>query len=297
MAHAMKDIKAYEISTNKQFREAVKRAAVNEFPSENHRTFNDAFLHRAVFQSKRHYFLNATAKEELRFLRTVFHSPLVTFRAPIAHLVDRDATGESECDSSLDAAGGWSRECSFWWHLPWSEEIKAATLRFHDKSSDKELISINVLEFAAAIITYAGMSLYYRLHPDPSNPFPVALIWIDNVSAESWCIKGCKKSLLGRALGRLLCALMINNPLGLSTARITTKDNVIADAISRSTDNNSQLFFESLASSHPQLRGCVRFQPSQELLSAITTILSTGKVDDPLRLNQLVLENPGSFTT
>jgi len=141
------------------------------------------------------------------------------------------------------------------------------------------------------------MSLYYRLHPDPSNPFPVALIWIDNVSAESWCIKGCKKSFLGRALGRLLCALMINNPLGLSTARITTKDNVIADAISRSTDNNSQLFFESLASSHPQLRGCVRFQPSQELLSVITTILSTGKVDDPLRLNQLVLENPGSFTT
>lgn len=296
MAHAMRDIKAHEISTNKQFREAIKRAAAKEFSSENHRSFNDAFIHRAIFQSKKQYFLNATAKEELRLLRAVFHSPTVTFRTPIAHLVDRDPTGTSECDSSLDAAGGWSRECSFWWHLAWSEEIKAATLRYHDKYSDKELVSINVLEFAAAIITYAGMSLYYRNHSDPSNPFPIALIYIDNVSAEIWCIKGCKRSLLGRALGRLLCALMINNPLGLSTARITTEDNIIADAISRATMGaNSRTFFESLASSHPQLRGCARFQPSQELLSAITQTLLTGKLDDPLSLRHIVLENPGSF--
>lgn len=44
------------------------------------------------------------------------------------------------------------------------------------------------------------------------------------------------------------------------------------------------------------------FQPGQERLSVITETLSTGqllkgKLVDPLRLNRIVLENPGSFTT
>jgi len=230
--------------------------------------------------------LHSTAKEELGFIRTALRSSSISFRTPIAHLVDRDPTGKGWCDS-LDAAGGWSRDCSFWWHLPWSDQIRAATLRFHHNHPDQELISINVLEFAGAIITYAGMTLYYRLHHDPSNPFPIALLYIDNVAAEIWCIKGCKRSLLGRALGRLLCALMIDNPLGLSTERISTEDNTIAE----------RKFFASLLTSYPQLRGCARFHPSQELLSAITETLSTEKLEDPLRLNRIVLENPGSFTT
>lgn len=86
--------------------------------------------------------------------------------------------------------------------------------------------------------------------------------------------------------------------MGLSTARISTEDNTVADAISRSpSKEDSTDFFASLASTYPQLHGCVRFQPSQELLSALTNVLLTGKLEDPLRLNQLLLENPGSFTT
>ncbi len=298
LAHALADNKAFELQTNKNFRDAVKRAAQKEYQTEAHRTFDEAFIHRTIHQSKKPYHLNTTAKEELGFIRAALRSSSISFRTPIAHLVDRDPTGKSWCDSSLDAGGGWSKSCSFWWHLPWSDQIRAATLRFHRNHSDKELISINVLEFAAAIITYAGMTLYYRLHRDPSNPFPLALIYIDNVAAEIWCIKGCKRSLLGRALGRLLCALMINNPLGLSTERITTEDNKVADALSRSDlGKDSRKFFASLSTTYPQLRGCARFQPSQELLSAITETLLTGKLVDPLRLNRLVLENPGSFTT
>ena len=91
---------------------------------------------------------------------------------------------------------------------------------------------------------------------------------------------------------------MINNPLGLSTERISTEDNTIADALSRSDlSKDSRKFFASLLTSYPQLRGCARFHPSQELLSAITETLSTEKLEDPLRLNRIVLENPGSFTT
>jgi hypothetical protein len=111
-------------------------------------------------------------------------------------------------------------------------------------------------------------------------------------------MKGCKRSLLGRALGRLLCALLINNPLGLCTARIGTHDNTIADEISRlKSEQDSLSFFCSLAHSHPQLRGCKRFHPSPELLSGITEALLTGKLADPLALNKIILNNPGSFTS
>jgi hypothetical protein len=172
------------------------------------------------------------------------------------------------------------------------------TLRYHQNNRDGKLISINVLEFASVIINYAAMSLYFRLHQDPSNPFPIALLFADNVAAEIWTLKGCKRSLLGRALGRLLCALMIDNPLGVSTARIDTHANYIADEISRlKKEKDSLNFFVTLVHSYPQLRGCVRFQPSQELLSAISEALLTEKLADPLKLNNIVLKNPGSFTT
>jgi hypothetical protein len=60
---------------------------------------------------------------------------------------------------------------------------------------------------------------------------------------------------------------MLNNSLGISTARISTHDNVIADEISLKKKNTDSFsFFLSLVRSHPQLRGYSRFLPSQELL-------------------------------
>ncbi len=46
------------------------------------------------------------------------------------------------------------------------------------------------------------------------------LIMADNKTTESWATKGCKQSLAGRALGKIQCALMINNPVGLDAAYI-----------------------------------------------------------------------------
>ena len=295
---ALKNNRAYEIESNKAFRLALKEAEANEFPTSRHKSYNEGFIHRTLHSSKKQHFLNATAIQELHLIRSILRSKSISLRTPIAHLVERDPTGVGHSDSSLDAAGGWSTDCSFWWYLEWSDEIRRATLRFHRKCKDRRLISINVLEYASLIINYAAMSLYYRKNKDPSNPFPIALLYADNVAAEIWCMKGCKRSMLGRALGRLLCALMLNNPLGLSTARVTTKDNFIADEISRlKSEKDSLSFFVTLVQSYPQLRGCNRFLPSQELLSALTEALLTGKIVDPVKLNKIVLANPGSFTT
>ena len=287
---------AYEIHSSKAFRAAIKRVQDNDFLTTDQATFNAGYINRTIHKSNRTHFLNSTAKEELRLVRLALSS--CSLRTPIAHLVSRDPSGKGYSDSSLDAAGGWSTDCKFWWYLEWSEEVRLKTLRYHQNNRDGKLISINVLEFASVIINYAAMSLYFRLHQDPSNPFPIALLFADNVAAEIWTLKGCKRSLLGRALGRLLCALMIDNPLGVSTARIDTHANYIADEISRlKKEKDSLNFFVTLVHSYPQLRGCVRFQPSQELLSAISEALLTEKLADPLKLNNIVLKNPGSFTT
>ena len=54
---------------------------------------------------------------------------------------------------------------------------------------------------ATVIINYAAISLYFKDHVDPSNPFPTALVFAANTTAESWAIKGCKRSRAGRCLG------------------------------------------------------------------------------------------------
>ena len=296
ISSALKVNNAHEIQTNKAFRDAVRRVNDNDLLTADQQAWNAGVINRIVHRSRRTHFLNPTALEELRLIRLALSS--CSLRTPIAHLVQRDATGKGYSDSSLDAAGGWSTDCKFWWYLEWSEEIRLSTLKFHKNNQDGKLISINVLEYASVIINYAAMSLYFLQNQDPANPFPVALLFADNVAAEIWTIKGCKRSLLGRALGRLLCALLINNPVGLSTARIDTHANVIADEISRlKKEKDSLNFFVSLVNSYPQLRGCRRFRPSPELLSAITETLLTKKLSDPLKLNSIVLNNPGSFTT
>jgi hypothetical protein len=164
--------RAHEIDTNKAFRQALKKVATDEFITTNQRTFNEGFINRTIHKSKKTHFLNATAKEELRLIRLVLSSENVSLRTPFAHLVSRDPTAKAWGDSSLDAAGGFSIQCSFWWYLEWSPEIRNGTLRFHRNNADGKLISINVLEYASVIINYAAMSLYFQQNKDPSNPFP-----------------------------------------------------------------------------------------------------------------------------
>lgn len=298
IASALKVNRAYEIQTSKAFRDAMKALDNDEFVAPNERSYHQGVLHRLVHKSRKIHYLNSTAKEELRLIRLALMDPTISLRTPIAHLVPRDPSGKAWGDSSLDAAGGFSIDCRFWWYLEWSEDIRRRTLRYRRNNSDGKFISINALEFASVIINFAAMTLFFQQNQDPSNPFPVGLIFADNVSAEIWAIKGCKSSLLGRALGRLLCALLINNPLGLCTARISTSENKIADEISRlKAEKDSLDFFSSLVQSHPQLHGCRRFHPSKELLSGITEVLLTGKLADPLALNKTILANPGSFTS
>ena len=294
---------AHLIHSSAKFRAAVKTARASDTittaaPPSSEKTFAQSYVARTIHRAKKRHFLNKTAKAELKLIFTALSDPTVSKRCPIAHLVDRVEDCKSYGDSSLDAAGGFSIECRFWWYIEWSEEIRAHTLRVMRNNRDRKLISINALEYATVIINYAAIYLYFKENVDPSNPFPTALIFADNTTAESWAIKGCKRSPMGRALGRLLCSLLINNPVGLSLDRVSTHDNIIADKISRlKKETDSLKFFADLATSHPQLRICRRFIPNPELISAISDALLQGTEADPLALNKLLLENPGKFIT
>jgi len=96
----------------------------------------------------------------------------------------------------------------------------------------------------------------------------------------------CKKSMIGRALARFFCGLLIESNVGVNAKWISTTENAIADEISRlkvdSTNTHLPSFntfdFSTLQLKFPELNHYRFFQPSQELLSMIWEILLTKNV-------------------
>ena len=144
-----------------------------------------------------------------------------------------------------------------------------------------DLISINLLEYATAIINYAASTVAIQTNPSllsKNNPFPVLLNFADNESTNSWIRKTPYSTPKHRALSRILCDLRMNNPIGLNSAYVSTFDNYIADYISRlhfvdfgSTSDPTFLFQK-----YPTLISCQRFQLSQELYSSLIKGLLQG---------------------
>ena len=81
---------------------------------------------------------------------------------------------------------------------------------------------------------------------------------------------------------------MINNPVGISVDRVSTKDNDVEDIASEMI---------TLCQEFPQLRSCQRFLPSAELTSLILETLSTKQYVDPLLASRRVLASPGRIIT
>ena len=163
------------------------------------------------------------------------------------------------------------------------------------------MIDINSLEYATVLINYAASIYFWIMDNNISKkniPYPNVLIMADNTSSESWATKGCKRSMIGRRLGRLQCAMMINNPVGLDSGHVDTKTNVIADRISRwKTQTDTLLGFDKLIQEYPQLQSCRRFHPSKYLISLITEALLSEKLKDPLSVSQELLRDPGRVSS
>ena len=217
---------------------------------------------------------------------------------PLGHMVGRDPSGVGHSDSCLHAAGGYSIEMNFWWYIEWPESVRRQTLKYVKNDKNNTLISINVLEYAAGIIEFIAALHYFKTyHTDKTDPHPTVLLYADNTTAESWLLKGCKSSMIGRSLGRLQCSLMINSPVGLYIDHVTTKDNKIADRISRiKSETDVSSYYKSLVQDFPQLASCRRFHPSAELTSSIIALLLRKKSQDPLEVRGRILADLGRST-
>ena len=84
-----------------------------------------------------------------------------------------------------------------------------------------ELVSINILEFAVEIINYAAVTLLFKNNPLLcQHSFPILLNWTDNTSSKTWLRKAATRTIKGKSLQRILCSLMINNPVGIKAEHI-----------------------------------------------------------------------------
>ena len=130
------------------------------------------------------------------------------------------------------------------------------------------------------------------------HEYPFLLNWTDNKTAKAWLRKAATKTEKGKSLQRILCSIMINNPMGVKSDYIKGEKNVIADFISRIfSSQNTAVTFDNLFVKFPQIEYWKRFHPSQELLSHLCSALLTGQDLGILEIKNLGHFSPGKSTS
>lgn len=218
-------------------------------------------------------------RAEIEFFRKQLQpNSSIKWEMPIAHLIPWIPFATTIGDSSLKGAGGFSIRLGFWWHIRYPEEIIKKTLLYQATPS----LSINVLEYVTVIINYiAAMHVLVTNTAITNDPYPVLLNITDNSSALSWTLHTCKRSKIGRLLGRFFCSLLINSPLGINSQWISTEDNKIPDDISglkrqQSNTNSPPTFdYTILKQTYQELNHCSFFLIEPRLISMIWDIVLT----------------------
>ena len=226
----------------------------------------------------------------------------IVFETSIAHIIPRIPTAQIIGDSSLQGCGGYSIKLKFWWHISFPESIVERTLLHLRSKSDPKLISINCLEYVTIIVGYCAARVRLENNQINDDPNPLVLCVTDNTSALNWTLHTSKKSIIGRALARFFCGLLIGSNVGINAKWISTIENVIADKISRlkKTNNFSSNFsydYTKLQQEHKELQACNFFRPSPKLLSLLWNILLTGKCPDLNDILKLKPSDLGRLTT
>jgi hypothetical protein len=299
LAYALKLAHWELVRCSSSFRKALRQ--LKQAPSTpagaSIKTFHQADTARRVHHSTKQFRIPHTLRRELRLISQALSDPTITKECPIGHLIARTPIAHGFSDSSLRAAGGYCAALGFWWYLEWEEAIRLRTL-LHLKNNNSGLfIDINCLEYSGILFTFIGICYCLReTGALEQDPYPVALCSGDNSVSESWSKKASKHSPIGRALGRLQCAIMLNNPVGLRTDHVSSEENVVADKISRiHKESDLPTEFPNIVKAHPALTGCRRFVPSSAVVSWVTEALLRQDCKDPLELSKLLLTDPGKI--
>ena len=219
---------------------------------------------------------------------------------PIAFIIPWTPSASLFGDSSLQAYGGYSTTLQIWWYLSFPDFIVKRTLLHLKNNKDEIFIWINCLEYVTIIINYCpAIPAISECDDIINDPNLVVLCVTDNISAKNWTTHTGKKSIIGQALARFFCGLLIGSRVGINATWIRTVKNKIADEIPRikkSTHDpiSFQYDFAKLQQDHAELRHCCFFQLSQELLSMIWDISLMQNLPD---LNKVRLLKQSGFGT
>ena len=261
-------------------------------------------LARMVHHVPIKYNIVPSMREELNFFG-VYLKPGsgIAWETPISFLIERTPFASSYGDACLNAAGGYSIDLKFWWHIKFPKEVVLRTLRYLPDNKSGRLISINVLEFVVVIIDYCAALTVIMTESVTDDPYPVLLNVADNTAAHAWTMHTCKSSRLGKLLAKLFCYLLMDSRLGINSKWIDTTHNFIADDISRlkkSQASSSKQFsfdYALLQQKYPQLKNCRFFQPSASLLCMIWDVLLQEKLPSLEQVKTLKQSGLGKLIT
>ena len=291
LAFALKQNKELLLISSPKFCEIIGNIQWGNFfgtYSEIARELNFALKTAAkmVNNHKQYYLINKTMQAEIEFIcQALRENSWAKFEVPIAFIIPRTPSAFLFGDSSLCACGGYSTTLQTWWYLSFPDFIIERTPLHLKNNKGETFISINCLEYVTIIINYCVAITAISESNIINDPNPVVLCVMDNISVKNWTTHTCKKSIIGRALARFFCGLLIGSGVGINATWISTTENKTADDISRIKKSAHDPFsfqydFAKLQQDHAELRHCRFFQPSQELLSMIWDILLTRNSPD-----------------
>ena len=120
------------------------------------------------------------------------------------------------------------------------------------------------------IINYAICSyLFNTRHLGAQYTHQTVLIWSDNRSAIAWTKQAAINYTGEKAFSRIFCSLCINNNLQCTSHYVNTKQNIIADDISRIKSTLSVSSLQTLFQDHMVLRSCRQFHLNPEFISCL----------------------------
>ena len=121
--------------------------------------------------------MNQTLRRKIRLVFDALSSHWIDPWQPVGHMIPRDPSGTAWSDSCLHAAGGYSYEMGFWWYLEWPQHIQNHTLKVVASNKDRNLVTINALEYASLIVNYvAATHVLVNVCPSNEDPHPTVLL-------------------------------------------------------------------------------------------------------------------------